>query len=475
MAINSTTKNAFYYSIGEVVPRVIGFILLPLYTRYLSTSDFGIISYTNTFILFLYTIGTLSLNSYAIRFFFLKDEEGRKDMLGTVAITITFVNLLIVCLGYMFLPHIIDKYEIQVPWKPYFQLALLTNFMDSFAIIPFVIYRVQGAAKKFVTLGISRTICMASVTIFMVCYRNGGLPAYYWSQIIVHTPFTIIYIAILSKYVNFKFKIAYLKEGLKFALPLIPASIAYILLNASDRIILERNVLISDLGVYNMAVTLSLALNVVVQGISRAFEPVLYSRHENSDYYGLLRRVKSMYFLIVVSGAMFISFFSEEVFVLFTSEKFHKGYIFVPLLVSMVCFHALNSLYGVILSGDKKTGLQATSTIVGGIVSVCFNLALIPIFGIFVAAGTQVFSMFVMAFIKERSIKIDGLNMWKEILVLVVMISLSYFLYMVLSQISIIGVVLKFVIWVIAMFLIMRVYRFHISDITSMLGIRKNK
>lgn len=471
MGGNSSAKNAIYYSVGEIVPRVVGFLLLPLYTRYLSSADFGILSYTNTFNLFLYTIGTLSLNSYALRFYFLKGREEQKDMLGTVAISIGIVNLLILGLAYLILPGAIDYYEIQVPWKPFFQLALITNFMDSFCIVPFVIYRVKGAAKKYVSLGISKTLCMAAITIYMVCYLKGGLEAYYWSQIIVHIPFTIIYIIILSHHVNYRFRWPILKEGLNFSLPLIPASIGYILLNASDRIILERNVLMSELGVYNMAVTFSLALGVVVQGMSRAFEPELYGRYEKVDYQDFLRKIKSLYFTIVVIGGLAISIFSKEVFVLMTSEQFHRGYIYCPILVAMVCLQSMNNLYGMILSGDKRTKRQAVSTIVGGCVSVVLNILLIPKFGIMMAACTQLLCMFVMTFIKERSINKPRLTMGKELLVLVIMMTSSYLLYQILPSVNIISVFIKLMAWIVLTLLLMRAYGVSFYSIASMLGI----
>ena len=473
MSINTSAKNAIFYSIGEIVPRLIGFILLPLYTRYLTPADFGIISYTNTFVLFLFTIGTLSLNSYAIRYYFLKEGEQQKDMLGTIAISIVLFNLLILALCYLILPTAIDYYGIQVPWKPYFQLALLTNFFDSFSIIPFVIYRVRGAAEKFVALGVSKTICVVILTVYTVVLKGYGLEGYYWSQFCVYLPFTFIYLYILRQYANFRFKMPVLREGLVFSLPLVPGAICYFLLNASDRIILERNVDISELGIYNMAITLSFALNVIVQGGYRAFEPALFSHYGKAGYEETVRKVKMIFFLIVFVGGVFISLMSKEIFVMMTESQYHRGYIYVPLLVSVVCMQSLNSLYGVVLAGDKRTGVMATSTIVGGITSVCLNLLLIPLFGVFVAAVTQVVAMFVMAFLKWKVIKINGLGMLQELILIGSMVAMSYLVFHIFPEVGIVSIAAKVFIGTIISFGLMRLYGIKVAEVKTLLGLKK--
>lgn len=472
MAISTSVKNAVFYTVGEVVPRVMTFLLLPLYTRFLSTSEFGIISYTNTVVLLLFTIGSLSLNSYALRFFFIKKGDEKREMLGTITIAIALFNLLLLGLSYLILPGLIDRYNIQVPWKPFFQLSLVSNFLDSFSIIPFVIYRVQGAAEKFVTLGISKSICIAALTIYTVCIMQGGLPAYYWSQLIVYIPFTVIYLLILRRYVSFSFQFSILREGLIFALPLIPSSIAYILLNTSDRIILERYVDMGDLGIYNMAVTLSLALNVLVQGGYRAFEPVLYSHYDQKDYVEIAQKVKRMFSTIIIIGGLFVSLFAKEIFTIMTSSQFHEGYIYVPILVAMVCVQAINCLYSVFLTGDRKTGIQATSTIIGCIVCVCLNLLLIPVFGVFMAACTQFISMYVMTLIKEKNIVIPGVGMWKDILVLFFITMLVYSLNYIIQNITLWFIVVKLGICGVTTVLIMRLNNVDLTTLYNLVGIR---
>ena len=114
--MNSLLKNTIYYSVGEICPRIISFFLLPVYTHFLSPADYGILSYTNTVMLFLFALGTLSLNSFVLRYYFIWNKEHeRRRLIGSVVSVILVMNLLILGLAFCFLPHLIDKYHIQVP------------------------------------------------------------------------------------------------------------------------------------------------------------------------------------------------------------------------------------------------------------------------------------------------------------------------------------------------------------------------
>ena len=90
----------------------------------------------------------LSLNFYVLRFYFEKEDETyRKRLLGNFYIIIAGVNILLSLLAYFSLSIIIQKYHIQVPWNPYFKLAVIANFLEVFSVISLVLYRVKQQAK----------------------------------------------------------------------------------------------------------------------------------------------------------------------------------------------------------------------------------------------------------------------------------------------------------------------------------------
>src|SRR5438105_2344340 len=152
-----TFKNAALYTIGEIIPRILAFLLLPVLTKYLTTSDYGISSYITTVVTFLYVLTSLSVNTYALRSYYkIKSEVEKKKMLGNIFLFLNGFGLIMLCLEALLFPILLNAFSVQVPFYPYFLLGLIINFFDVASIIPLIAYRVNEDAKGFVLLSVGR-------------------------------------------------------------------------------------------------------------------------------------------------------------------------------------------------------------------------------------------------------------------------------------------------------------------------------
>jgi O-antigen/teichoic acid export membrane protein len=122
--------NSIYYTIGEILPRVIGFFLLPVLTRYLTPAEYGINSYTTTVMLFMFAIGSLSLNTFLLRNYYKEaGEENRKKIIGNIFLLTQAANVILTVLQLLLFPWILAWFRIRIPFHPYFELAILNNFI----------------------------------------------------------------------------------------------------------------------------------------------------------------------------------------------------------------------------------------------------------------------------------------------------------------------------------------------------------
>lgn len=468
MADSKLLKNTLLYSVGEILPRAISLLLLPVYTRYLSPEDYGISSYTHTIILFLYVLGAFGLNTYTLRFYFVHNEDKeRRTLLGTVQIAILTLNVIILAFAFLIMPSVISHYQIQVPWNPYFRLAFIINFFECFSIIPLVVYRVRQEAIKFVALGLSRTVLTVILTLFFVVYQKRGLIGTFQAQLYVIIPYSLVYLFVMQKYAKWHLDWAYLREGLKFAAPLIPGTICYQLLSVSDRIILERYVGIGELGIYNVACQIALALNIIIQSGYRALEPELFRRFGKDDFYTFVRKTQSVFFGTIYIGAFTLCLYSQEFFWMMTSKSFHMGYMLMPALVVGVIMTGKNVIYGGILQGEKRTRIVGLSTVIGAVISILVNISLIPLFGTFAAATASAVSFFVMNTILFCAMTFPGKSMYQETILELLVLGLSYPLFFILGDISVLGVIVKAVVILLYILIVMKVLRVEVKHIKS--------
>ena len=378
---------------------------------------------------FLYVFACLSLNSFLLRKYFeFKTEYQRRKLIGNVAIAIAFFNLLILAIAFILGPILTEKANIKIDFYPYFALSLINNFIEVFAIVPLVIFRIMEKPTQYVLLNIGRGILPYFIIYYMLVHLNFGLLSFYYGKLFINIIFLIPLIYITYKHAIFDISIPLLKEGLKFSLPLLPGAIAYLLMSISDRIIMERYISLSFIGIYSIAYTLAFSLSMFIQSGYRAFEPEIFKKFGNENFSFFIEGLHRIFMFIVFSMAIALSLFSKELLQILTKGDFINGFTLIPILIFGVILTAENAILGSISIAEKKTKLSMYSTLAGAIFSITINILLLPFIGYYSAAIATVVSFLVMNTITYQGLEYK-LNAIRFDL-------MAYFIYLTISLIS---------------------------------------
>lgn len=461
MAKNKVVSNTYIYAIGEIVPRLMSLFLLPIFTIYLSTSDYGIISYTNSMMLFLFVFSSFALNTYLLRTFFeYKSEEDKRRLIGNVFIIIIAFNCLILLLGYTVLPYLFDYAEIQFPFYPYISISLINNFLEVFSIVPLVIFRVQQKAKYFVALNVIKSLFVFLVTYILIAHLDWGIMGNYYGRLMVNVAFLLVYLIIIARHSKINFDKLLAIKAIRFSAPLVPGAVSYLLISMSDRFILERFVPLSEVGIYSVAFTLAFSLRIITTSAYRAFEPEIYKRFGLEGFSEFFHRGYKNYMFVVLLAASAISFLSKDVLLLMTSEAFVEGYLLVPILLIGGLITAENIMLGSLVIAEKKTHVSSISTITGGAVSVISNLILVPYFGIYAAAISLAMAYLVMNIILLKGMTFRSKVIGNDFVAVILFIGSSYLVttYSNYMEFSIISIALKCLALIILLFVYGAVY-----------------
>ena len=96
-------KNTSLYTLGNILPQAAGFILLPIYTRYLTPADYGIVSSMQVLSTILAVFFTLAIDRSIFRLYFdYKIEKAKRDYLGTITISLFFISISVLLLLFIF-------------------------------------------------------------------------------------------------------------------------------------------------------------------------------------------------------------------------------------------------------------------------------------------------------------------------------------------------------------------------------------
>jgi O-antigen/teichoic acid export membrane protein len=463
-------KNSIIYTLGELLPKIFGFFLLPIFTSYLSTEDYGIISYTNAFMLVIMVLSTLCLNTYLLRYYFLvEDEIDKKKMIGNVFGIILLFNFFLLFVFYLIGPFIINYTNLEIPFYPFFSLTILNVFFEVFSIIPLVIYRVKENPVTYVAVNFIKSLLIFIATFLLIVNYKYGVLGNFYGRIIVNFIFCFIFIYTTLKNSILEFNIEAIKKALKFSLPLIPGSIGFLLMSMSDRIILERYVSLSEIGIYSLSYTLAFSISIVIQGAYVAFEPIIFKEYGKVGFDVKINKIHSTLMLIVYSLSIGLTLFGKEILLLMTNGDFIKGYILVPIILIGVIASAQNLLFGTVLIAESKNKISSYVTIIGGLISVFFNFFLIPKFGIYAAALATAIAYFFMNMIilKVINTKIDFIK--KDIISLMCFLLIFILLLFYFNEniFLISKFVMKIFLFVLIVVYLCRLYSFKIIKIAN--------
>lgn len=461
MVKKNLLKNTIIYSIGEIFPKIISFLLLPVFTSYLTTSDYGIISYTNSVMFFLLVIASLALNTYLLREYFnVETQNDKEKLIGNVFTIILIFNLFLLLVSYTLGPLIVKYSGIKIAFFPYFSLSILNNFFEVFSIVPLIIFRVKEKAIFYVVTNSLRAILLFIVTYILVVHFEWGILGNFYGRLFVNGGFAIIYLFVVLRYAKLNINFTLAKKALKFSLPLIPGSIGFLLMSMSDRIILERYVSLSDIGIYSVAYTVAFSLSIIIQGGYRSFEPEIYREYGKENFNLFIEKLHGLFMTVIFIIAISLSLFAKELLMIMTKGGFVNGYVLIPIILIGVIATGQNAILGSIVIAENKTKVSSYATIFGGIISVLFNLLLIPFYGIYSAAFATAVAYLVMniVIIKGMDLKVKFVRFDIIAIVYFAILSSCAIYFFSTLKISFSEILIKSILMLLSLFLIPKIY-----------------
>lgn len=396
----SLIKNTSIYALGDIIPRLIGFISLPILTRYLSPSDYGIVNYVTTLSTFLMAFGFLSINTYFLVFYFrCENANAQKKLLGNLSSFVILFNVLLVALLLLFGEYFFALLGSKIAFYPYIVIALFINFFTIFSVLPAALFRVLEKPLPLTILNILRGIITFILTLILVIYFNYTALGVLYANLIVNFIFAFIFLYMVRDHIIWNLNFKQIKVVLAFTLPLLPGSIAYYLTTISDRILIDKYLSLNELGIYSTAAMIALILNIFSFGAYKAFEPYLFKNWGSEGFIKIFENIRNGFVYVLLVGVLCLSVFSKEFFQIMTDVKFHSAYFYVPMIIIGVYSSSLSMLYGTIITAKGKTKINSLVSVTGASISITLNMVFLPKYGLITAAIASSLSLTVMLFI----------------------------------------------------------------------------
>ena len=460
--MSAPVKASLAFTISGIVQKGIGFITTPIFTRIMSTQDYGTYSLYLSWYSIVILVSSLNLtvayNNALIKY---KEQEKKacSSFLG-ISTTISFALFALYFLNQDFwneilgLPSIITLLMLfQCMVEPAFHLwAARERFYYK--------YKTQIIYTIFIALG---SPILGIVLIFLP--GNDAIERIIANIIIVGIVYTYLYIQTFRTDRSF-FSKEFWSYGLKLCIPLIPHFLSQVFLNQSDRIIISKMIGGEETALYSVAYTIAAVISIVITSVNNSLLPYVYKKLEKHDTDTKYKINK----LVVVIGVFCISvmLMGPEFILIVGGSKYSEAIWVIPSVTTATFFTFIYSNFSIIEFYYEKTGYMAVGSIISALINIILNYLFLPIYGYVVAGYTTLIgyiSLSIMHYIfytivvrKQKWIKEDIIDI-KFTLVFSFIMILSMMIVLLSYNFALIRYSLIIIIFVIALINRKKIYQ----------------
>ena len=388
---SSLIKNTKMFAIGTLSSKVLSFLLIPVYTRYLSPFEFGMFDLVIMSAGLVLPIFTLASTESILRLAMIKElDTGKVFSLG----------LGLICFGFLFLLLFFPIFRMIKGISEY--LFLFYSFYITQALYLYLSSFLKSQKKVALIAGTgvlhTATLLLSNI-VFLVMYRL-GVNGLLYSYILANTISGLLLFSLggVKRFFRSISRIDkhVISEYMSFSLPLIPSRLSWWVNNSSNRYVLSVFSGTEDVGLFSAASRLPSLLTTFQSVFIQAWQLSAIEELVSTDRVAYFSEAyKRFNTLLIVMSTVLIAMLNPLVSILFGSE-FQQALELVPFQVFAVVFGALVGFLNSIHIAFGKTKLLLTPVLIGAALGLLLNILLISSFGAVIVSFSSFISYFVI-------------------------------------------------------------------------------
>lgn len=379
------------YAAANFTTKAIGFLLIPVYTRFLTPADYGVVSLAEITAVIVGLFCGLGLDAAMRRLFFehVDDRADLRRYVSTVLRVGGLVTLLVAAVALLFGPALVAALgpRFSIPFYPFVGVAIATAALSQLIDYALGLYQLEGRVREYSRFAVGYFVLTAACVIFLVVAERRGALGMLAGRLAA-TAAAVVAAAWLSRdWLLGGWNRAFVVPTIKLALPLVPHTFMALGLIAADRFILQRYRSLDEVGLYSLAYTVAMVMSLVTTSISQAWTPMYFDLARGDDESRrALGKLTSNIIMLLVGIAILIALAGNRGVIWLFDARYHAAGRVVPWIVGGYVFHAMFALFQLAALQGKKPGVIAVVSAVAFAVNTVLNLWLIPQLGMYGAA-----------------------------------------------------------------------------------------
>lgn len=368
-------KNMGVFAISNFSVKIITFLVLPLYTYYLTTDEYAVVDLVNSTAQLLLPFLSLCMTDAVLRFG-ISSEYDKKEVFSSGCTVVICGTLLLP----IFLVLFHDKIQLDGV-EVYFVIIYIFQVMNS---VCSAFYKAIDKVKAMAVITMISSIAIVFLNVLFVAILQRGVKGYLTSVILGNAIGSILYIFYGKLYQYYRVKLIrkeLLREMLQYAVPLIPNAVFWWINTSLDKYALTVLTSLSVVGLYSVANKIPTIISTVTSIFSQAWNLSAFQAYDDVEREIFYKKTYELFQAVMVICTSGVILFSRIFAHILFSKDFYQAWVFVPILTLGVYYNSLNSFLGSLFTASKKTKYIFYTTGMGAAINVIFNILLIEFIG----------------------------------------------------------------------------------------------
>lgn len=382
------------YGIGGVLQRLLGFVLVPIYTRYLTPADYGMM----TLLLVTGTVVSTFLRTGMGSALFREVLLERTDPAVAESTALYYVaaqGALLAAVLVVLAPAIATLIFGSAAQTTLLRLVVVTVVLQLVEVLALARCRIRDQPVLYATLSILRfTVGAALIILFVVGLRR-GVEGVIVASLLTAGLFAFVYLTLLRQALRPRISLSVLRRLVTFGGPLVPAGLASFVLTYGDRYFLQHYTTTAVVGVYSLGYSLGLVIQLAVQAVQLAWPTQMFPLARLGGGERLLARTVTYYVMAMGFAALAVSVLAREVLVILATPRFYDASLIVPFSATASVLYGLRFMTSTGTDVRNKTAYTVPIIIVAAAVNLLLNWVLIPRYGM-IGAGVATVSSYAL-------------------------------------------------------------------------------
>jgi O-antigen/teichoic acid export membrane protein len=381
-------KQTLVYTGGVIIGKVASFVMLPVYTRYLTPADYGVLELLGMTIEVIGLITGAGIMGAVFKFYHAEQDQAEKNrVMSTAALGVAAIATVATLFGLMIAPELSKLTFGSLANLSYLRLYFVLFFLQNFEQVPLALVRAENRAVLFITVNSLKLVMMLSLNILFVVYLRMGIAGVLTSGVITTGVVAIGMSGYLVRRVGIGFITEKFRQMLHFGLPLVPWWVGNFVLVFSDRFFLNHYTNTATVGIYSLGYKFAFLLNALAYSpFDTIWSSARFEVAKRSDALEIYSRV-FFYTNVVIGGlGLVLCLFVRDFLSIMSDPAFLPAYRVVPLLIAAQVVFTWGGYWnlGIYVSGRTRTMAGASIVLVP--LTLILNYLLIPRFGMYGAA-----------------------------------------------------------------------------------------